>query len=236
MAKMREVTGSPLETKRNIVRRILQVASTYVLIALLLLIPSGSPMWPGAWFYMAIYLSVIIIGALVLPLDVISERGSIKKNVEKWDRLMSGLLIVSSLGTFPVAGLDHRFSWTPRLDSWLVACSGLMFLFGCLLNLWAMSANHFFSTSVRIQSERMQTVCDTGPYRFVRHPGYLGMIIYNVATPTLLGSLWALIPAMTTVVLFVLRTCLEDATLRRKLPGYEEYASRVGSRLLPGIW
>ncbi|HNV35198.1 MAG TPA: isoprenylcysteine carboxylmethyltransferase family protein [Bacillota bacterium] len=236
MARISEIFGGPPGLRWNVGRRVLQVASAYVLIALLLFIPAGSARWPAAWVYMVLYLAVIAAGAFMLPVDVISERGSVKENVEKWDRLITGLLFVSSLGVFPVAGFDRRFSWTKGLGPWLTACSCVIFLLGCALDLWAMYANRYFSTSVRIQSERGHTVCEAGPYRIVRHPGYLGMILYNAAGPTLLGSLWALVPAAMTAVLFVLRASLEDKTLRRKLAGYEEYANRVRWRLIPRIW
>jgi len=99
-----------------------------------------------------------------------------------------------------------------------------------------MASNRFFSTSVRIQFDRGHTVCSSGPYRYVRHPGYVGMIVYFLATPVLVGSLWGAIPAMATAVLFVVRTRMEDRTLLQKLPGYREYAARVRFRLFPGVW
>ena len=101
---------------------------------------------------------------------------------------------------------------------------------------WSMIANAFFSTAVRIQNDRGQAVCDKGPYRFVRHPGYAGAIFEALAAPVMFGSLWALIPGVLSVLLFVVRTALEDRTLQQELGGYVEYASRVRYRLLPGVW
>ena len=101
---------------------------------------------------------------------------------------------------------------------------------------WAMTTNAFFSTAVRIQSDRGHTVCRSGPYRFVRHPGYVGAILMSLGTPLLLGSAWALIPAAAAMVLMVLRTHLEDDTLRAELPGYEDYAHDVRYRLVPRLW
>ncbi len=99
-----------------------------------------------------------------------------------------------------------------------------------------MIANHFFSTTVRLQFERGHVVCSSGPYRYIRHPGYLGMILYNLATPIFLGSLWAVILACMIAGLFVARTGLEDRTLLQKLPGYEQYATRTSYRLIPWLW
>ncbi|MBU0705027.1 MAG: isoprenylcysteine carboxylmethyltransferase family protein, partial [Chloroflexi bacterium] len=101
---------------------------------------------------------------------------------------------------------------------------------------WGMTANKFFSTSVRIQEERGHTVASEGPYRYVRHPGYVGYIIALFATALALGSLWALVPAVLATCLFVVRTALEDRTLQKELAGYKEYAQQVRYRLLPGVW
>ena len=99
-----------------------------------------------------------------------------------------------------------------------------------------MASNEFFSGSVRIQSERGHTVAIEGPYRFVRHPGYSGILLMMSSIPLVLGSLWALLPAAAVGVLIITRTILEDKSLRNELPGYEDYTLDVKSRLFPGIW
>jgi protein-S-isoprenylcysteine O-methyltransferase Ste14 len=101
---------------------------------------------------------------------------------------------------------------------------------------WSMAANAFFSMIVRIQDDRKHAVADTGPYRFVRHPGYVGSIVFELASPILLGSLWALIPGVIAALLFLTRTALEDRTLHEELTGYPEYAQRTRYRLVPGVW
>jgi protein-S-isoprenylcysteine O-methyltransferase Ste14 len=107
---------------------------------------------------------------------------------------------------------------------------------GYALFLWAMASNAFFAEGVRIQQERGHTVTTGGPYRYARHPGYVGAILSQAATPFLLGSAWAIIPAVASAALYVVRTYLEDQTLRQELPGYEAYAQRTRYRLLPGVW
>jgi len=109
-------------------------------------------------------------------------------------------------------------------------------MLGIVVLVWAMAANKFFSATVRIQEERGHTVATGGPYRYVRHPGYVGWLMLTLATPVVLGSRWALVPAGITVILTILRTALEDRTLHSELEGYREYAERVRYRLLPGIW
>jgi protein-S-isoprenylcysteine O-methyltransferase Ste14 len=107
---------------------------------------------------------------------------------------------------------------------------------GYAILIWAMSANRFFSPLVRIQQERGHRVADSGPYRIIRHPGYLGAIGFSIGVPLLLGSLWALIPGLMSAGLYVLRTNLEDNTLASELPGYRKYLEQVRCRLLPGVW
>ena len=109
-------------------------------------------------------------------------------------------------------------------------------LLGFGVFLWAMAANAFFAEGVRIQEERGHTVATGGPYRLVRHPGYVGAILSMGATPFLLGSWWALVPAGLGVGGYLLRTALEDRTLQEELPGYREYTHQTRYRLLPGIW
>ena len=99
-----------------------------------------------------------------------------------------------------------------------------------------MAANAFFSMVVRIQEDRGHAVATGGPYRYVRHPGYVGMMLSLLGTPLLLGSLWALVPAGLATCLYVVRTALEDRTLQEELEGYKDYAGQVRRRLLPGVW
>lgn len=236
MEKLGDLINSQPEIRRNVLRRVRQVVVVYILIALLLFVPAGSLKWLYAWLYLAVYLLVMLVGVLVLPLDLISERGSRKENAEKWDVSVSRLMAVFTVGIYPLAGFDFRWHWSPELATGLHVASITAFILGRALEVWAMASNRFFSISVRIQSDRGHTVCSSGPYRYVRHPGYVGMIMYFLATPVFVGSLWGVIPAMATVVLFVVRTRMEDRTLLQKLPGYREYAARVRFRLFPGVW
>ena len=107
---------------------------------------------------------------------------------------------------------------------------------GLALSGWAMIVNAYFSTVVRIQRERGHTVCRTGPYRFVRHPGYVGFMLQSLGIPLLLGSWWALLPGFAAIAVMIIRTAFEDRMLQAELPGYQEYVRDVHYRLLPGIW
>ncbi len=228
-------TISP-DTRQNIQKRLLQISASLIFIAIVLFVSAGSFRWLYGWLYIAASIMILAVNAIVFPAELISERGRKKENVEKWDKVMSGLITIPWLALFIVAGLDIRFGWTSEWAVW-VHVAGLAFFFlGNALVSWSMISNLYFSTAVRIQYDRGHTVASGGPYRFVRHPGYVGMIIFNLATPFLLGSAWALMPAGLTSALFIVRTHLEDNTLKEKLEGYREYAERVKHRLVPGIW
>jgi protein-S-isoprenylcysteine O-methyltransferase Ste14 len=229
------ITDSP-DTKKNMFRRFLQVAFTLFLTAFLLFVSAGKLDWIYAWVFIAAYLLIIIVNSAIFPRELVSERGRKKKNVEKWDKVISGLIIIPMLSIFAVAGLDFRFGWTPE-RSLLSHLTGLViFLAGIAIVSWSMVSNKWFSTAVRIQDDRYHSVADAGSYRYIRHPGYFGMIIYNLATPIILGSLWAFLPAVILAILFIIRTKLEDATLKSKLGGYKEYSEKVKYRLIPYIW
>jgi protein-S-isoprenylcysteine O-methyltransferase Ste14 len=221
---------------KDIRRRCIQVILTLLVQALLLFAAAGTFRWSWAWIFLAVNVAVLTINFFVLPREVIEERGRSKKDAKRWDKLLSAAIIVPTLLVYTCAGLDRRFAWSGQVHP-AVNVAGLLLMFaGCMLFTWSMVSNRFFSTLVRLQYDRGHTVASGGPYRFVRHPGYAGYIVMTLATPPALGSLRALAFAGIISLLFVLRTALEDATLRRELDGYAAYAEKVKYRLLPLIW
>jgi protein-S-isoprenylcysteine O-methyltransferase Ste14 len=195
--------------------------------------------WGAAWVYLGVYLGLIVANAIViLPRDpeLIAERGRIQTNVKSWDKVFSVFYTLCSLGLLVVAGLDNRWGWSPQLNLTTQLVGLALYVLGFALVSWAMASNRFFSSVVRIQTDRGHTVATGGPYRFVRHPGYVGMMVSALGTTILLGSLWAFIPATLLIGLIIFRTALEDRTLQNELEGYKEYAARVRYRLLPGVW
>ena len=231
-----EQDDSKLDTRKNISKRGIQITMSLILVTIILLGSAGKVDWIYAWLYIASSLLIIIINAFILPPELISERDRTKENVEKWDRMISGLIIFPWLALYIVSGLDIRFGLSFELAAWIHITGLVIYLLGNAFVSWAMISNIYFSTAVCIQYDRGHTVTNSGPYRLIRHPGCMGMIIYLLASPIILGSIWALIPASLTVILFIIRTVLEDNTLKNKLEGYKEYAERVKYRLIPGIW
>lgn len=221
---------------RKVRKRMVQVVVQLLVLAAILFISSGRLDWVWAWAYLGVGVGILAINAFVMSPELIAERGEIKENVKGWDRVLATLIGVLTLGGLVVIGLDARFGWSPRLAG-AIQLGGLVFLaLGQGLFSWAMASNVFFSGAVRIQIDRDHTVATGGPYRYVRHPGYVGYIISWLATSLALGSLWGLIPAGLVMCLMVVRTALEDKTLLEELDGYKDYAGQVRSRLLPGIW
>ena len=215
----------------------LQVVVQFLLLAAILFAASGRLNWVWAWVYLGVGVCILIINVLVMPPELIAERGRTdKKDTKAWDRVLTTLSIFPTMGVPIIAGLDERFGWSPPLAMAIQVVALILFALAQGLFTWGMVSNKFFSTSVRIQMDRDHTVASGGPYRYVRHPGYVGYIVASFATALALGSLWAFIPAGLTMCLLVVRTALEDRTLQDELTGYREYAARVRYRLLPGVW
>ena len=147
----------------------------------------------------------------------------------------SGATALISVITSTTQGPSVANAWSSA-PAWHWPVGLVVFVAGSALLIASMVVNPFFEKTVRIQAERGHRVIDTGPYAFVRHPGYVGFLAWIVSAPLLLGSVWAWVPALLGVVGVVVRTALEDRTLRRELTGYDEYARRVPFRLIPGVW
>ena len=169
--------------------------------------------------------------------DLLEERNSPGEGIKNWDKAILGLSFLMAITMYSVAGLDSgRFYWSPDFH-WILTVTGIILtISGQLLFLLAQKQNRFFSNTVRIQSDREHAVCDTGPYRFVRHPAYLGSVIQSAGFPLLMGSIWSIIPVSVLIILHVIRTWLEDETLRRELAGYLEYSRKTRYRIIPFIW
>ena len=194
---------------------------------------------PRAWYFFGLAFAYSVAAVIVivrLAPDLIRVRGEKHEGTIWWDKLIVPLLIIMIFAVLAVAGLDTgRFHWS-SVGVFAAVAGTVLFIGGAMFTQWAMVSNPYFEPTVRIQKERGHKVITGGPYRFVRHPGYAGMIAANVGVPLILGSLAALIPTAIIILLAIIRTILEDALLRRELPGYAEYAERVRYRLCPWVW
>jgi len=207
--------------------------------AVLLFAAAGTLGWPRGWAYVVVLLAIEVVTLVLFAQRapaMLERRGHAGAGVEGFDRVFAGLYLLLGLATPVVAGLDAvRYHWS-ALPSWLFWVGLAVLVPAEVFGAWAMLANEHFEQFARIQSDRGHQVVTTGPYAVVRHPGYLAAILGALVTPLMLGSAWTFVPAGLIAALFVARTALEDRMLRLGLPGYAEYAGRVRSRLVPGVW
>ncbi len=218
---------------------LLRLMAFVLVLTAILVVAAGRWNWLMGWVYMAMYAGVTVVALLVVPLDaeLVEERTQIKEGVKAWDKRLTVVgSVLYPLAILVVAGLDARYSWSPRVPLTLQLAALAVAALGNLMSIWATAVNRFYSRFVRIQKERGHVVISDGPYRYLRHPGYLGQMVFSLASALALGSLWALIPGSLFAVLLVVRTALEDKTLQDELEGYKAYAQRVRHRLIPYIW
>jgi protein-S-isoprenylcysteine O-methyltransferase Ste14 len=234
-------TLTPDATRRIVTRWTVRSLFGVAIYALLLFGSAGRLSWGWGWVFLAVLAALAFAPPLFLAprhpdLLVEREKSLWQPGAKGWDRLISTIAGALMLAEWITAGLDVRLGWSgglplpAHLAGLLVTCAGYA------LFLWAMASNAYFASVVRIQTDRGHQVQSGGPYRAIRHPGYAGTMLAMLATPFLLGSWWALVPAVLSVGLFVLRTRLEDRTLLAELPGYQEFAHRTRFRILPGVW
>jgi protein-S-isoprenylcysteine O-methyltransferase Ste14 len=223
------------------IRSVILMLFFIVVIPLLPLLISGQWSWWQAWAYALIAILGFIISRYLARQrhpDILAERARFLQHADakSWDKVLAPLVGLGG-GLIPlVAGLEARFNWPPTFSLLVSIVSLVILVAGYVLGSYALIENRFFSGMVRLQVDRGQHVVSTGPYRWMRHPGYAGALMAYIATPLLLDSYWAFLPVLLLAVTLVIRTALEDRTLQEELAGYREYASRVRYRLLPGVW
>lgn len=194
--------------------------------------------WLEAWIFVFLCALNFILIILLAEPDLVAERSSFltHENVKTWDKLLVSLIGIS-MGSVPlIAGVDSLLNWSPTFSLSTKILSFLFIIAGMALVTYSMIKNRFFSGAVRIQDDRGHQVISSGPYRWIRHPGYVGMLLTWIAVPFFLDSIWAIIPAMLFTILLVIRTIMEEKTLKAELEGYREYTNQVHYRLIPGIW
>jgi protein-S-isoprenylcysteine O-methyltransferase Ste14 len=211
---------------------------TFIFFSILFISAGRLNYWQGL-AYVSVGFIMVILNYTVLRIDaeLQKERSKPQADTKKWDKAILGLTFLVTISMYIVAGLDSgRFHWSPDFHLSVNLLGIVLTALGQLMFLVAQKQNKFFSSTVRIQTDREHTVCDTGLYKIVRHPAYLGSIIQAIGFPLLFGSLWSIIPIFVLVVLFLIRTNLEDITLNNELKGYAEYAAKTRFRIIPYVW
>lgn len=214
------------------------IGSPLTLIALVVL-PTGRVDWSPGWIFIAVLVAAFGLSALLLarvnPI-IYRARSRFQPGTKKWDLILLAVLFPAMVAEIPIATLDAgRMGWS-EVPLWVVLMGYVLLIGGIAVTTWAQAVNPFFEPGVRIQKERAQQVITSGPYRFVRHPGYSAAIAMFVGIPLALASWWALPPAALAIALLVVRTGLEDRLLQAELSGYADYTRQTRYRLMPGLW
>jgi len=219
-------------------KKFLPIVFSLTITSLCLFASAGRFSWPNAWVLLGIHLCASVASSSLLHRDpaLLAERSNTKAG-KNWDKpIVLCVVLLGPVATWITAGLELRWQGERAQQPVFLVAAIVVALLAAALIAWAMRVNRFFSAVVRIQTDRGHQVVSSGPYAFVRHPGYTGMALFTLLTPVILNSRWAFVPAGITALLTVVRTALEDRTLQRELPGYADYAARVKSRLVPLVW
>lgn len=222
----------------SLVRRFVPLIFSLAITSICLFGSAGRLNWLNAWVLLGLNFlaSVVAMAILWRSPELLAERSNIKSG-KSWDKAIVAIVVlVGPVAVWITAGLDVRFHWSSGFPSLAIVLGVAVAVLAAALIAWAMRSNKFFSAVVRIQKDRGHIVVTAGPYRFIRHPAYTGMSAFTLATPLILNSWWAFVPAVATAACTVLRTILEDRTLHNELEGYAEYAGRVRYKLIPAIW
>ncbi|MDD8027577.1 MAG: isoprenylcysteine carboxylmethyltransferase family protein [Acidobacteriota bacterium] len=227
------------EVKKLSFRLIVRGMGTFVLFAAVLFLFAGRLSYWQGWVYFGTNVLAMIVTLFLFRNDpaFVIERQKPGPGIKSWDKVYMAFSSLFFLISAVLGGLDAgRFHWTEPIAAGPYAAGLVFYAAGQGLFLWAKRSNRFFSSMVRIQTDRGHSVCQGGPYRWIRHPGYVGGLLYIIPAGMLLGSWLAALPQVLASIALIIRTALEDRTLRAELPGYAAYAERVRWRLLPGVW
>jgi protein-S-isoprenylcysteine O-methyltransferase Ste14 len=228
--------------KISVIKIFLKILLALVIQALILFVSAGHTDIPRAWIYIFInFIFTVVIAGILLKYspEVVYHRSKWrgKRGTKSWDKvLLPAFIIIGWIFMLVIIGLDvGRFRWS-LLTIEFAVLGFVFYLVSTIIVTWAMITNKYFEATVRIQKDRGHRVVSTGPYIFIRHPGYIGGILGEISIPLIIGSFYGLIPAVIAIILLIIRTSLEDKTLHNELDGYSEYAKRVKYKLIPGIW
>jgi protein-S-isoprenylcysteine O-methyltransferase Ste14 len=222
-----------------VLRAFLQVGVSGLIWGGLLFWAAGTFYWTRAWLHLGLWILTLAVNLAVLlrwNRAVLAARLKPKRISMKPDKIILPLLLPAVLAVPVIAGLDAmRYQWF-CISSLAIYPGIALHITGDVFLLWAMLVNPYLEKTVRIQAERGHRVITTGPYAFVRHPMYAGVILMFCGIPLVLGALWAFVPVGLTSLALIIRTIFEERMLRRELPGYEAYTRQTRCRLLPGVW
>ena len=210
-----------------------------ILFSAILFVCAGRINYLQGWVYFSTTIIATMMNFFSIRnnIELIIERSKPGQGTKSWDKLLLGISAIVFIVIIVIAGLDSgRFYWSIHLHWSIIVIGSVLSVSGQIIFIIARSQNKFFSTVVRIQNEKGHSVCKTGLYKIIRHPGYLGMTISLIAIPLITASLWSFIPVIIAIMLLLIRTSLEDKTLKNELEGYMQYTRETLYKLIPLIW
>lgn len=240
MDKSKDYTADKKELRKSVIKAILLMFLFLIIMATIFFIAAGRLNISRAWIFFAAMLVYFLVSIIILykfnP-ELLIHRLKRKADAKSWDKiLMRTNNLVGIHILVAVAGVDvGRFRWS-HLGNQSAILGFVLWIIATTLITWTMAVNKHFEPTLRIQKDRDHQVITTGPYKIVRHPGYLGGVLFYIAIPLIIGSVYGLIPGATAILLTIIRTALEDKTLQNELNGYSKYAQRIKYRLFPGVW
>jgi protein-S-isoprenylcysteine O-methyltransferase Ste14 len=234
----RQIMTQHTLSKKARTQMVLRAVLAPILMVGLLFLVAGTWDYWQAWVYLIINMVILVLmGTVLTPnSELVEERLNPKQGMKGWDKFYFAVTTPLYVIALLLAGLDQRFGWTTNMPLTIYWASVIIYVLGQAIFQWARYTNQYFSSVVRIQTDRGQTVCKDGPYRYVRHPGYVGGFLFTITVGLVLGSWVASIPQVIAALMLVWRTAREDRTLQEELPGYAEFAKETKYRLLPGVW
>jgi protein-S-isoprenylcysteine O-methyltransferase Ste14 len=224
---------------KSVKRIIYSSLASLVIVFVMIFWPAGMLNWAAGWLYLGLFVVSSLASyfyLLRINPDVIEYRLHTGPGTKTWDKVFFVFFIPLTVSIFVVAGFDAvRFDWSDMsLYFWPLGL--LLWVTGYSFIVWAMGVNPFFEKTVRLQAERGHYVIQSGPYQFIRHPGYTGFVVWFLATPFLLGSWYAFLPTLILFIILLIRTYFEDKMLQEELEGYSDYVKKTPYRLMPGVW
>jgi protein-S-isoprenylcysteine O-methyltransferase Ste14 len=192
------------------------------------LISAGDIMYLGAWILTGLFLVTYVIFFFILPKDVKENRANKDANKALYEKVLVIPMYLFGYGTYVIAGLDQRLGWSTDIPLYMLILAIFIFAIGMLITGWSMRENPYFS---KMQTAEDHPIITSGPYQIIRHPGYLGMMTYLSVVPIILESLYAMLPTLLVILLFIIRTYMEDHYLRTHSPAYQMYAAEVKHKL-----
>jgi len=227
-------TGS-VDMRQLTRRAYLTMATAVVVLGAVYFLAAGTLAYWQAWVYMGIVLVPMFFVMTYLlrnSPDLLARRLQMRER-ERTQKGVIGFGIIFLLGAFFLPGFDRRWGWS-AIPWWVALAADVAVVLGYAMIIRVFRENQYASRTVQV--EEGQQVSSTGPYAVVRHPMYVGILVFYLASPIALGSWWALLPASAIIPILVVRILNEELVLERDLPGYKEYKQKTRYRLLPGIW